>query len=178
MKKKKNYHPSRLSSGEAGQTLIIVLIFLLLGSLTLVPTLTHIGTALKTGEMYEENTHELYTADSGIEDAIWRIKYDFMGIDYNPYDFESTWPYETEDVNGLAADFTIKNVWFPSDFTLDDWDDVGLTPDTARTMIESEKLVVIGTAGATHGLPYNVRINFTPDVGDNLSVKSLGVWLP
>jgi hypothetical protein len=166
---------NRLSAHEAGQALIIVLVFLMLGSLTLVPTLVHISTSLKTGKTYEAHTNELYSADSGIEDGLWRIKYDFMGVDYNPYDFDTEWDYETDEINGVAANFTIKNVWFPSDVTLES---LGLTANDAKAMIESEKLVVAGTSGAIIGNPYHVKIDFTPDDGDNLTVKSLGVWLP
>lgn len=177
MKKIKRFLASRLSPGEAGQALILVLIFLVLGSLTLVPTLTHISTALKTGEIYEESTNELYTADAGIEDGLWRIKYDFMGVDYNPYDFETTFPYQTEDLNGMMADFTIKNVWFPTDVNLADPDDpCYMSPDDVREMMESEKLIVSGSA--LPGQPYRILIDFNPDAGDYLTIKSLGVWLP
>ncbi len=173
MKKIGRFLRSRRSSGEAGQALILVMIFLILGSLTLVPTLTHISTAIKTGEVYEKNTDELYTADSGIEDSLWRIKYDFLGAGYNPYDFNTSWPYQTEDINGMAANFTISNVWFPTDVTLDQ---LGLDANEAKAMMESEKLVVAGSA--LPGNPYRVLVSFVPDVGDNLTVKSLGVWMP
>ncbi len=179
MKKLRHFFRSRLSSGEAGQALILVLIFLTLGSLTLVPTLTHISTALKTGEVYEQNTNELYTADAGIEDSLWRIKYDFMGSGYNPYDFETAWPYQTDGLNGMTANFTISNVWFPTNVSITDPYDPGfidLTADEARQMIDSKKLVVAGSA--LPGQPYRVLVDFNPDVGDNLTVKSIGVWLP
>jgi hypothetical protein len=165
---------SRLAA-QSGQALIIVLVFLLLGSLTLLPTLAHLSTSLKTGKIYEEKTDEFYTADSGIEDGLWRIKYDYMGVDYDPYDFETEWPYQTDDINDMGANFTIRNVWFPSDVTLDS---LGLTSENARQIIESEKLVVAGTSGVIPGHPYHIKIDFTPDEGDNLTVKSLGVWLP
>ena len=179
MKKLLRFLRSGLSSGQSGQALILVLIFLMLGSLTLVPTLTHINTALKTGEIYEENTNELYTADAGIEDSLWRIKYDFMGSDYDPYDFETAWPYQTEDVNGMTANFTIKNVWFPTNVSLTDPYAPGfidMTPDEIAEMMESEKLIVAGSA--LPGQPYRIMIDFNPAAGDNLTVKSLGVWLP
>jgi hypothetical protein len=175
MRRRIRFIIARLTSAQAGQALIIVLIFLLLGSLTLIPTLAHISTSLKTNQMYQKKTDELYTADSGIEDGLWRIKYDFMGIDYDPYDFETSWPYQTQDLNGMTANFTVKNVWFPSNVTLDS---LGLTSEDAKNIIESGKLVVAGTSGLTPGKPYHIKIDFTPDEGDNLTVESLGVWLP
>ncbi|MFC1917692.1 hypothetical protein ACFLXH_03465, partial [Chloroflexota bacterium] len=60
---------------EAGQSLLIVLVLLVVGGLTLTPVLSFIGTSLKTGEVYEAKTDEFYAADSGIEDGIWQVKY-------------------------------------------------------------------------------------------------------
>jgi hypothetical protein len=184
MKKPRRFSLSRPSSGEAGQALILVLIFLMLGSLTLVPTLTHISTALKTGEVYEKNTDELYTADAGIEDSLWRIKYDFMGADYNPYDFETAWPYQTEDLNGMTANFTISNVWFPTNVNLVDPYAPGfidLTPAEVREMMESEKLIVAGSADFSDNISpyrYKIKLDFNPAPTDNLTIKSFGIWLP
>ena len=66
--------------GEQGQALVIVLALLMIGSLTLPPVLSHISTTLKTGRVYDNKTDELYAADSGIEDAIWQIKYDRLNV--------------------------------------------------------------------------------------------------
>jgi hypothetical protein len=189
MKKFKLFSLPRLSSGQSGQALILVMIFLLLGSLTLVPTLTHISTALKTGQTYEQNTNELYTADSGIEDALWRIKYDYMspdlmGLTYNPYDFETTFLYETENINNMAANFTIANVWFPTDVNFTDPFAPGfidMSPGEIKDMIDSEKLIVSGSniySDNVSPYTYKIMIDFNPDAGDNLTIKSLGVWLP
>ena len=156
---------------EAGAAFIFVLILLVLGSATLVPLLGFMSTSLESGRKYEGKTNELYTADAGIEDGLWRIKYDYMGPSYDPYDFSGSWPYETDEINGLTANVTIKNVWFPSNYAAP-------SPADARDIIESEKLIVVGTSGAIPGNPYNIKIDFTPDAGDNLTVKSLGVWLP
>jgi hypothetical protein len=38
--------------------------------------------------------------------------------------------------------------------------------------------VVTGTSGANPGEPYHIKIEFTPAAGDNLTVKSIGIWLP
>jgi hypothetical protein len=169
-------------NGEKGQALILVLIFFVLGSLTLVPVLNHLSTALKTNSMYEEKTDDFYAADSGIEDGIWRIKYNglqalFGDENYN-YDYTTNATYQlNDDLNDQETSVTIQNVWFPSNVNLDD-PGIDLTPDEAMQMIESDKLVVSGSAGAIPGQPYHIKIDFTPDVGDNLTVKNIGVWLP
>jgi len=162
---------ARFKNDETGMALILVLILLLLGGLTIVPVLAQINDALRSGVQYENKSKELYTADSGVEDGLWRIKYDSMGPGYDAYDYYNTFPYETELINGLTANVSIRNVWFPSDVS---------APAAAdgRDIIESEKLFVAGTAGAIVGNPYGVKVDFTPDPGDNLTIKSLGVWLP
>ena len=162
---------ARFFNDETGMALILVLVLLLLGGITIVPVLAQVGDALKTGVQYESKSKDLYTADSGVEDGLWRIKYDYMGPTYDAYDYYDTYPYETELVNGLTANVSIRNVWFPSNVVAPD-------PADARDIIESEKLFVAGTAGAIVGNPYTVKVDFTPDPGDNLTVKSLGVWLP
>ena len=170
MRKRVNFKLPRFVSQETGQALVLVLIFVLMGSLTLLPVLAHISTALKSGVIYENKTNELYAADAGIEDSMWRIKYDFMGPSYDPYDFSTVWSYQTDPVNGLTADVTIQNVWLPSNVDPP-------TPALARTIIESEKLVITGSC-ANPGLPYHIKVEFTPAASDNLTVKSLGIWLP
>ena len=181
MKKRARHLPARFTSDQSGNALILVLIFLLLGSLMLVPVLDHIGTALKTGVRYEEKANALYAADSGVEDGIWQIKYDglqtlFDGAESFNYNFTTNASYVLDDpVNGLTTNVTIQNIWIPSNVTLGD---LGLSADDAKTIIDSEKLIVSGTSGATPGQPYHIMIQFVPAAGDNLTIKSVGVWLP
>jgi hypothetical protein len=185
MKRKKGSFPVRLSSGESGQAFIIVLVFLVLGALTLVPTLTHIGTALKTGEIYEKHTNEIYAADAGIEDALWQIKYDglesiFKSPYYN-YIFSANASYLLDDpVNGFSTNVTISNVWTPSNVP---WD--FLTPAQYKDVIERDitdnttnRLVISGTPIDAEN--FRIKIDYYPsdDVADNLSVSSIGIWLP
>jgi hypothetical protein len=167
---------------QSGQALILVLIFLLLGSLTLIPVLSQLSTSLKTGVKYETRTKELYAADAGIEDGIWRIKYGglqaLFGEESYNYNFGSTASYDLANpVNGLSTNVTIENVWIPSNVTLDTLVPP-LTSDQAMAMVESDKLTVSGTAGAVPGEPYHIMIQFTPGDTDNLTIKSVGVWLP
>ncbi len=162
---------------EKGQALIMVLALLMIGSLTLPPVLSHISTALKTGQVYKSKTDELYAADSGIEDALWQIQYDRLAIlfsepAYDTYDYSTVWSYSlSEPINNLTANVSIQNVWIPKDVT-------PLSPAEARSIIESNKLMVAGTAPG--GTSYQIKVNFYPDEGeeDDLKVNSLGIWLP
>src|SRR4030042_7149575 len=175
MNKRRRSFFHRLSSGESGQALILILVFFLLGSLTIIPTLAHMSTALKSGVIYENKTKEFFTADAGIENGLWRIKYDFMGPDYDPYDFDTVWIYETDPLNEQTAEVTVQNVWLPSNVTLDS---LGLTPAAATAIIEAEKVVITGTSGAVPGQPYHIKMDFTPAESDTLTISSIGIWLP
>jgi hypothetical protein len=173
------------SAQQAGNALILVIIFLMLGSLTLVPTLSHIGTSLKTGQIYEAHTDENYAADSGVEDAIWEIKYDqlaylFLDQGYHPYKYNTPWDYTLDTpVNGYSPNITIESVWIPKRAV----DDDSLQPPTDLNAINqayyTNKLMVSGTAPPAT-TEYEIILNFTPDetMGDNLTIKSIGVWLP
>jgi hypothetical protein len=187
MEKRRGFIQARLLSGQSGQALILVLIFLLLGSLTLVPALAHVSTALKTGVKYEEKTNALYAADAGVEDAIWQIKYNglearFGDANYN-YIFSANASYSLDStVNRLTTNITIANVWAPSNVTLDD---LLLTPAQAKEIIErpvtdntTNRLILSGTP--TDEDDYRIKIDFYPAVGvtENLSVSSIGIWLP
>ena len=175
---------NKLARDEKGYALILVLILLLLGSLLIPPLLGYMSTGLKTGLVYEKKTKELYAADAGIEEGVWRIKYDYWGGElqyraYDKYDFSTSWSYQTEPVNGVVANLSIQNVWIPYHPERE------LTPPVdpadARTKIESNKLMVLGAAEADPGdNTFKLKIFFTPGAGeeDDLLVESLGVWLP
>ena len=60
--------------GEQGKVLIMVLILLVVGGLVLTPLLGLMSTGLISGQVYERKTAELYAADAGVEEAIWRIQ--------------------------------------------------------------------------------------------------------
>ncbi|MDD5082865.1 MAG: hypothetical protein PHU08_05770, partial [Dehalococcoidales bacterium] len=167
----------RLHHRERGQSLIIVLVLLMIGGLTLPPLLSYTATSLKSGQIYDSHTDELYAADSGVEDAIWQIKYDRMTVlftdpVYDIYDFDNTWSYELDEpVNGIVPSISIQNIWIPSNIPY-------LSASESREIIESNKLMVAGTAiDESH---YKIKIDFTPAEGeeDSLLIDSIGIWLP
>jgi len=61
--------------GEQGAALILVLVVLLVGGLIAGGLLQHMGAGLLSGEVYNRRTDELYAADAGVEDAIWKIQH-------------------------------------------------------------------------------------------------------
>jgi hypothetical protein len=184
MKRIGRVHRGRLVCREAGQALILVLVFFLLGSLTVVPTLMHMRTALKSGVSYENKTKEYYAADAGIEDGIWQIKYDRLtalsGDPYFAYNFIASCSYSIDDpINDLTTNVTIENFWIPTA------DNPYASPAQAKATLERDitdnltnRLVVTDTA--LDDTQFRIKIDYYPavDVADNLSVSSIGIWIP
>jgi len=65
----------RLIRDEKGAALALALILLLIGGLISAALLGHMGSGILAGEVYERRTAELYAADAGVEDAIWKIQH-------------------------------------------------------------------------------------------------------
>jgi len=70
---------------ERGKVLILVLVLLVVGGLILTPLLGLMSTGLVAGQVYERKVAELYAADAGVEDAIWRIQNSKAEFDEDGY---------------------------------------------------------------------------------------------
>jgi len=66
-------HLKQLVSSEKGQALPIVLALLVIGGLTIIPSLGYVTTSLKSSRMLVEGVRGVYAADAGIEDALWSL---------------------------------------------------------------------------------------------------------
>ena len=64
----------RLVGDEDGKVLIMALVALVVGALLLTPLLGFMSSGLIAGQVYENKTSELYAADAGVMDAIWKIQ--------------------------------------------------------------------------------------------------------
>ena len=58
---------------ERGAALVLALILLLVGGLITAALLGHMGSGILAGVVHERRTAELYAADAGVEDAIWKL---------------------------------------------------------------------------------------------------------
>jgi hypothetical protein len=95
---------NKLRRGEEGQALIIALILMLVGGLIIAPVLAYVGTGLKIGkDVHEKRMMELYAADAGVEDGIWKIKNDQVPD-------EADQPYTIADVNAKGVSVNIASV--------------------------------------------------------------------
>ncbi len=174
---------------EKGQALILVLILLLVGGLMLTPLLGFMGSGLIVGQVYEKKADELYAADAGIEDALWKIdrldyttatdSWSINGVDAdaevtfdNLYDYETPWPYLLDDiVNSYSVDVTIENIWIPNNIPVP-------SASEAEDIVKAGKLIVTGSANEAP--EYQINITYAPEEGeeDGLSIVTLGIWLP
>ena len=176
-------------SGEKGQALILVLCLIALGSLLLTAMLGLMGSGTKSSTTYHRETAELYSADAGIQDANWQIKYDKLtGFTnpsaYSPYDYNTVWQDTgvTSD-NNVTPAVTIKNQWFIP---------TSIIPQPgaaeAQTISQQTQLIVNGTTspgylahdGSTHISLYTLSISYNSasETTQHLNIDSIGVWIP
>ena len=96
----------RIIRDQTGRVMEMVLVLLVTSGLTAAPLLSYMGTGLLTGEVYEARTAELYAADAGVEDAIWKIQNgEVVLCPGNP-----THSYNITDVNGRSVDVNMTYV--------------------------------------------------------------------
>jgi Tfp pilus assembly protein PilX len=87
----------RKLKGEAGQALPMALVLLVLGGLLVVPMLSFMTTSLHANRTVDVKTSAIYAADSGIQDALWKLG---NGVD----PFASGDSYDlTENVNMMTV---------------------------------------------------------------------------
>jgi len=82
---------------KGAAVLTLVLILLVVGGLILTPLLGLTGTGLLAGQVYEERMDLYYAADAGVEDAVWKIKYDAPGS--YPYHYPEPLVVNDKSVN-------------------------------------------------------------------------------
>jgi len=106
----------RLVRDEKGGAMTLALILLVVGGLILTPLLGLMSTGLLAGQVYEKKTDELYAADAGVEDAVWKIQ---EGVEELPGpacggEDPNYWSYNITDdankINGRNVDVTITYV--------------------------------------------------------------------
>jgi hypothetical protein len=141
----------RLIEGERGQALILALILLLVGGLITAPLVAFAGNGVLNGEVYEGRTAELYAADAGVENALWKIQHGEIALcPGNP-----THKYSIPDMNDNSVDISVTSI---HGFE-------GATNLTGLYRIES---TATGDAGATGIEAYIVAVNKYGDYGDLL----------
>jgi len=101
-----------LTKNENGKVLIMVLVLLVIGGLILIPLLGLMSTGLVTGQVYEKKTKELYAADAGVEDAMWKLQNSeaagLPDIPCGDQPWEEPFDYDMSDVNGKNVQVSLE----------------------------------------------------------------------
>jgi len=101
---------------EKGNVLILALVLLVVGGLILGPLLGLMGTGLVAGQVYEKKTAELYAADAGVEDAIWKIMNEVEELPYSPCGNQS-WSYDYQILDGISDRDVEVTIEYSGDYT-------------------------------------------------------------
>jgi len=103
----------RLIRDEKGQAMVIALLLLLVSGLITAPLLSHMGTGLLTGKVYETRTAELYAADAGMEDAVWKIQHEVVKLCPGDPD----WPPYNITINNKSVEVNISAFYGEGNWT-------------------------------------------------------------
>ena len=142
---------------EKGQAMILAMILMLVGGLIIAPLLGFMSTGLIVGLVFEDKMAQVYAADGGIEDGLWKIINDQI---------PPTQPYSLGTVNDKNVAVEIESVWLLE----------GMESDTNGTLPHSE-LVATGRVTDPAAGQYEVEIIYDGTTGV-VRVERIGVWLP
>jgi hypothetical protein len=96
-------------AAENGQALPIVLAALALGIMVVAPFLSHASTNLISAQNYRQMLYEQYSADAGIEQAIWRLTQDDLAAQIPEVDDRTSYTL-TAAVNNLYPVITVTRL--------------------------------------------------------------------
>jgi len=100
-----------LARDEKGAALLLAIILLLVGGLIAAPLLAYMGSGIITGEVYETRTAELYAADAGVEDAMWKIQHQDQVPEVKALtQCYQDWSYNITDGEGEVAEVNDRRV--------------------------------------------------------------------
>jgi hypothetical protein len=145
---------------ERGQALILVLVFMFVGSLVIAPLLSFMMTGLKAGQMYENSMLDDYAADAGIEHAVHQIG---SGSGNLPDDIGESLDYSLDKkVNDRDVEISVECIWI-----LDGIEEI---PKSAKP---NSKWAV-----SARSEPGRIRIEVAFPEGGKGNLEKLGVLIP
>jgi hypothetical protein len=165
-----------LRRDDKGAALIMALILLLIGGLISAALLNHMGSGILAGVVHERRTTELYAADAGVEDAIWKIQHGETAVcPGDPY-----WSYNLTDINGKEVEISIE--YLPDDCTyrvtsmaVTEGDSGGVASIDSATAIEAYVSVLYMDLSSL--LDHAIVSDDTIDIMPGSTVDG-DVWLP
>jgi hypothetical protein len=93
-------------NGERGQALPVAMLALAVGSLVVVPFLSHAGSSLISSRVHGEVIAEQSASDAGIEHAIWSLTYGVLAEQFTQSGDEVTYQLD-ETLNGCNTTVTV-----------------------------------------------------------------------
>ncbi|MBN1191935.1 MAG: hypothetical protein JXA46_19440 [Dehalococcoidales bacterium] len=99
----------RRTANERGQALPIVLGILALGTMVVSPFLGHASASLISTQSYKEMLCEQYSADAGVEEAIWRLVEDDLSSQIPEVNDRTTYTMSGE-INGIQPVVTVTRI--------------------------------------------------------------------
>jgi hypothetical protein len=173
----------RMLRKETGQALPMALVLLFLGAAIIIPTLVFTSTNLKATLTIDQKTRDIYAADAGIDDGLWKVRYNYLPDDLvgewtettydtyeeNPYSYvmyDSDNPDDTVPINDRNVEVEIKPIWVLQGLE-DPSLEQGRTPD--GRLLTYGNLIDDGV--------YEVSL-FHDGSLDPLEIQRIGCWLP
>lgn len=103
------YYLRKYSRNAKGQILLIALVIAVVGCIIIAPLLAFMGTGYKTTvTVYNEKAKELYAADAGFRDALWKIQNDSSWL---PVDIGDTSPSQSGGlINGETVTYIVTRL--------------------------------------------------------------------
>jgi hypothetical protein len=176
----------RLIRGEKGQAMILAVILLLVGGLTISSLLSYMGTGLFVGQVYEGRVAELYAADAGVEDAVWKIQNQDGYLPCNPSSPPRTYNITVNDKNvavNITSEFSVSNLTFVYHVVATATGDGSGTQIDAYINGENRYGDYTGILNNVLTSQYDIElspgVNITPLEGDHSPVENYpGDWPP
>lgn len=151
----------RMIQDEKGQILPLVLILLLVGGLTITPTLNLATTSLKSCRNAEENVNGFFAADAGVQYAVWCLE---NGV--------STPAQLAENINDMDVSLQVEDM---GGFTL-------YFGELIQTGSHSNYLGVSGEMvwdDPAQAYQYTITVNWQPESGaPTIHLVGIGARLP
>jgi hypothetical protein len=168
---------------ESGMAVLsLVLMLAMVGAVILPALLGLMSTASKAGQVEERKTGEFYSADAGINAALWRIKtdgkLDWLNSDNGKWEedvYGHSPAYETYTLplapNGNSVVYTIAPKWVLENLE---------TPNATQQRTPAENVKVYGSyngTGTNGRGSYKILVYYDGNAG-GLGINRIGCWLP
>jgi hypothetical protein len=173
----------RMLRRENGQALPMALVLMVVGVMVTTVILTLTTTNLKTTQVMDQKTRDIYAADAGIDDGLWKVRYNYLPspllgswvettyatYEENPYTYivhDSDNPDNTVPINDRDVEVAIKPIWL-----LDGLEEI----PTLQGRTPTDHLLTYGTI-IDNGV-YEISILQDGSL-DPLEIQRIGCWLP